>query len=143
MKTYTVHCNCHSVELTLTGDPKVRAICHCIDCRELLDGPFYPVAVWSGENALITQGEEHVGIYQHPRLQMKKYFCRHCGEVLFNTNSAALRVVPQWLIAKNHHNRLPRELTASAHIFYEQRIVDVSDKLPKHLRGFSSPLIED
>jgi len=142
MKTYTVHCSCNRIELSLCGEPRARVICHCIDCRELLDGPFYPVTVWTDQTASITRGESNLSIYKHPRLKMKKYFCTNCGEVLFNTNSVDWRAVPQWLIAKNHNNQLPRELTAVTHVFYEQRIIDVSDNLPKHLRGFSSPLFE-
>jgi len=130
MKIYTVHCSCNRIELSLYGEPKARVICHCIDCRELLDGPFYPVTVWTDHTASITRGK------------MKKYFCTNCGEVLFNTNSVDWQAVPQWLIAKSYDNQLPLELTAVAHIFYEQRIIDVSDNLPKHLRGFSSPLFE-
>lgn len=142
MNTYTIHCDCNSVELTLSGEPKVRAYCHCIDCRALLNTPFAPVTAWEEQSASFTKGEEHISIYQHPTLRMKKYFCSHCGEVLFNTNCVDWRVVPQLLIAKSHDDQLPEELTSTAHIFYEQRVVDVSDDLPKHMRGFSSALFE-
>ncbi|WP_461521787.1 GFA family protein [Porticoccus sp.] len=142
MNTYSLHCSCNSVELTLSGEPKVKAYCHCIDCRELLNSPFSPVTAWEEDNAAIVKGADSVTVYQHPTLRMRKYFCSNCGEVLFNTNCVDWRVVPQLLIAKNYDHQLPEELTATAHIFYEQRVVDISDELPKHMRGFSSPLFE-
>lgn len=142
MSTYNLHCACNNVSVTLSGEPKVKAYCHCIDCRELLNTPFSPVTAWEEENVSISSGEDSVSVYQHPTLRMRKYFCSTCGDVLFNTNCVDWRIVPQLLIAKNYDNQLPQELTSTAHIFYEQRIVDVSDDLPKHLRGFSSPVFE-
>jgi hypothetical protein len=38
--TYSIQCNCGTVKMTLTGEPKVRGVCHCEDCRELLESPF-------------------------------------------------------------------------------------------------------
>ena len=47
---YKIQCNCGSTELTITNNPKVRGICHCEDCRELLDVPFHTVNAWEKEN---------------------------------------------------------------------------------------------
>lgn len=143
MSTYNLHCACNTVELTLSGEPKVKAYCHCIDCRELMNTPFAPVTAWTEESVSITKGEESITVYQHPTLRMRKYFCSSCGEVLFNSNCVDWRVVPQLLIAKSYDNQLPEELASIAHIFYEQRVVSVSDDLPKHTRGLSSPVFEE
>lgn len=66
---------------------------------------------------------------------MKRYFCSRCGEVLFNTNSMGWHVVSQLLLTKCNNDTLPEELGSNKHFFYEQRIVDVADGLPKYLRG--------
>jgi hypothetical protein len=70
----------------------------------------------------------------------ERCFCAHCGEVLFNTNVAGWRVVSQLLIAKCNDDELPAELRSDKHFFYEQRIVDVDDDLPKYLRGTDGPV---
>jgi hypothetical protein len=66
---------------------------------------------------------------------MKWLFCSHCGEVLFNTNSVGWQVVSQWLIAKCNDDELPPEICSDKHFFYEQRVFDIDDELPKYLRG--------
>ncbi len=139
-KTYSVYCDCKTVGLTLIGKPIVHAYCHCNDCRELLDIPYHSVTAWKEENASIEKGEDQLAFFQHPTKQMKKYFCKNCGETLFNTNSMGWRVVTQLMIAKNNGNVLPNELSSNKHFFYEQRVIDIDDDLPKYLRGTDGPM---
>ena len=88
-------------------------------------------------------GAEYLAVYQHPQLAMQKHYCYKCGEVLFNTNIMDWRVVSQLLISKCYDNQLPEELSSDKHFFYEQRITDIDDELPKYLRGTDGPLYED
>ena len=90
----------------------------------------------------ITDGKDNLVEYQHPELDMKRVFCANCGEVLFNTNSMGWRVVSQWLIAKCSDGKLPHELCSDKHFFYEQRVIDIDDELPKFLRGTDGPLLK-
>ncbi len=144
MKTmsYRINCKCRNVEVTLLNRPVVRAFCHCTDCRDLLDIPFHSVAAWEEENVSIDEGQEAIVIFQHPELKMQKHFCKRCGEVLFNTNGMNWRVVSQLLISKCNNNMLPPELSSNRHFFYEPRIIDIQDNLPKYLRGTDGPLFE-
>ena len=137
---YKGHCDCGSLELSITGHPIVRGYCHCVDCRELLNVPYHAVTAWNSEDVTITNGGNTLTEYQHPELDMKRVFCANCGEVLFNTNSAGWRVVSQWLIAKCNGGKLPPELCSDKHFFYEQRVSDIDDELPKYLRGTNGPL---
>lgn len=140
--TYKIHCKCGSVEVLLSNKPIVHAFCHCADCRELLDIPYHSVTAWKEENVSIDKGQDAITVFQHPTLKMQKHFCKHCGEVLFNTNSMNWRVVSQLLIAKCNENELPEELASNRHFFYEQRVTNINDKLPKYLRGTDGPLYE-
>ncbi|MCG6940289.1 MAG: GFA family protein [Thiohalocapsa sp.] len=141
-ETYKVHCTCAAVELTITGAPIVHAHCHCMDCRELLNLPYCPVAAWSASQVVVSRGAKSLVEYQHPKLGMRRAFCPRCGEVLYNTNAMGWRVVSQLLLAKCNRGVLPAELAPDKHFFYEQRVVDVHDHLPKYLRGSSGPLFE-
>ena len=141
--SYNIHCQCGNVKVTLSNKPIVHAFCHCADCRDLLDIPFHSVTAWNEEDVSIDRGIEGITIYQHPELSMQKYFCSHCGEVLFNTNSMNWRVVSQLLISKCNNNELPPELSSNRHFFYEKRITDIQDSLPKYLRGTDGPLYEN
>lgn len=128
---HKVHCDCGSVELTMTGNPKVHAFCHCEDCRELLQVPYHSVLAWEGEHVVVSKGNEEVVKFQHPSKRMQRIFCKHCGDVLYNTNAMGWKLVSQLMYRKCNDNQLPEALTSNAHFFYERRIIDIDDALPK------------
>ena len=142
-KEYTVHCQCGAIEVQLRNSPIVHAFCHCSDCRDLLDFPFHAVTAWKNEDAVIVKGEKDLSVYKHPSLEMTMCFCRHCCETVFNTNVMDWRVISQLLISKCYNNEIPEKLRSDKHFFYEQRVVDIQDGLPKFLRGTDGPLYED
>ena len=129
---YKIHCECGAVSLQLTGLPRVKGYCHCEDCRELLDIPFHSVTAWNKDQVAIVSGDDNLIEYQHPRLEMKRIYCSHCGETLYNTNAMDWRVVSQLLIRKCNDDELPAELHSESHFFYDRRIIDIDDDLPKH-----------
>ena len=53
------------------------------------------------------------------------------------------RVISQLLISKCNNNETPEDLRSDKHFYYEQRVVDIQDELPKFLRGTDGPLYED
>ncbi|ODB87617.1 hypothetical protein A3195_00530 [Candidatus Thiodiazotropha endoloripes] len=128
---YRVQCDCGRVELSMIGEPKVHAYCHCEDCRNLLDVPYHSIVAWDAEQVAITSGEEQITEYKYPTLTMTRVFCKHCGEVLYNTNAMGWKLVSQLLISKCNNGELPDELQSNAHYFYDRRIVDIDDKIPK------------
>lgn len=142
-KEYEVHCQCGAVEVTLKNTPIVHATCHCDDCRDLLDIPFHAVTAWNKEDVIIVKGEKNLSVYKHPSLEMTRCFCKHCGETVFNTNVMDWRVVSQYLISKCNHNEIPEKLRSDKHFFYENRVIDIQDDLPKFLRGTDGPLYDD
>ena len=130
-QTYSIACDCGAVKLRLKGEPRVRGFCHCEDCRGLLKIPYHSVTAWEGDNCEVVEGFESLAEYRHPTKSMKRYFCTHCGETLFNSNAAGWRVVSQLLIRKNYDDALPENLRSKMHFFYDRRIVDIDDELPK------------
>lgn len=130
-KPYKVQCDCGSVEVSMTGTPKVHAYCHCEDCRVLLDVPYHSIVAWEQDHVAITSGQEQSVEYRHPTLDMTRVFCKNCGETLYNTNAMGWKLVSQLLIRKCHSEELPEEFKSNAHFFYDRRIVDIDDQLPK------------
>ncbi|MCG7967437.1 MAG: GFA family protein [Candidatus Thiodiazotropha taylori] len=128
---YQVQCDCGRVALSMSGEPRVHAFCHCEDCRNLLDVPYHSIVAWDATQVSITSGEGQVTEYKYPTLEMTRVFCNHCGEVLYNTNAMGWRLVSQLLISKCHDGELPEELHSNAHYFYDRRIVDIDDRIPK------------
>ncbi len=140
--TYEIRCACGSVKASISNKPISHVHCHCSDCRDLLNVPFHSLTAWSKEDVVVDEGDEFVEVFQHPHLAMQKNYCSKCGEVLFNTNIMDWRVVSQHLIAKCNDNQLPEELASDKHVYYEQRIINIDDDLPKFLRGTDGPEYE-
>lgn len=128
---YRVTCDCGSVKVTMSGEPRVRGFCHCEDCRELLDIPYHSVTAWNKDQVTVEEGSEGLVEYPHPTKSMKRYFCGRCGETLFNSNAMDWRIVSQLLIRKCYGGELPEPLRSKSHFFYGRRIVDIDDDLPK------------
>jgi len=116
----------------MTDAPRVHAYCHCEDCRALLDVPYHSIVAWEPDNVGITSGEEHTIEYKYPTLDMTRVFCKHCGETLYNTNAVGWKLVSQLLIRKCNYDELPTKFQSNAHFFYDRRIVDIDDPLPKN-----------
>ena len=131
MRTSKIHCDCNAVEITMSGDPKVHAFCHCEDCRELLQVPYHSIIAWEPDKVEITKGKENVVEYQHPSKRMKRVFCKHCGDVLYNTNAMGWKLISQLMFQKCNPGKLPTAFQSNAHFFYDRRIVDIKDELPK------------
>ncbi len=128
---YKVHCDCGAVEVEMSGSPRVQAFCHCEDCRALLDVPYHSVTAWDVDKVRITSGEGDVVEYKYPTLEMTRVFCKHCGETVYNTNAMGWRLVSQLLIRKCNEDELPKEFESNAHFYYDRRIVNIDDELPK------------
>jgi len=142
VKSYKVRCDCGSVELEMTGKPVVHAFCHCQDCRDLLDTPFNSLTAWDSEKVRVLKGEDSLLEYKYPGKEIIRYSCKSCGELLFNTNIYKWRLVSQTLIQKCNANSLPGELESDKHFYYEERVIDIKDNLPKYLQGVDGPLYE-
>ena len=131
MTQYSVHCDCETVEITMNDRPKVHAFCHCEDCRELLQVPYHSVLAWESGQVGFSKGQKDVVEYQHPSKNMKRIFCKHCGDVLYNTNAMGWKIVSQLMFRKCNGPEFPDGFASNAHFFYDRRIVDVDDVLPK------------
>ena len=128
---HQVHCDCGEVEVTTSGAPRVHGYCHCEDCRELLQVPYHSVLAWEPDQVSIIKGEGDVIAYQHPRKRMTRVFCRHCGDVLYNTNAMGWKLISQLMFKKCNGDALPEGFESTSHFFYDRRVIDIADSLPK------------
>jgi len=127
----TVHCDCNTVEVTMNGAPKVHAFCHCEDCRDLLQVPYHSVLAWESDQVHISRGANDIVSFQHPTKNMKRIFCSHCGDVLYNTNAMGWKLISQLMFRKCNGDQLPDAFQSNAHFFYDRRLVEIEDSLPK------------
>lgn len=89
---------------------------------------------WNVEAAKLN-GSEAI-TFPHPTKQLSRTFCSSCGDTVFGTNRLGMRVVPNGLVARATGGILPEHFQPTMHLFYRQRIIDVTDTLTKFLDGW-------
>ena len=138
----TLQCICGRVQLRIAGSPAARANCHCNACRDFYGTPVLSATAWDPAHVTVERGAADLIAFQHPTRQLKRHFCRHCGETLFGNNRLGMAVIPNSLFARAAQNGLPDALAPTMHLFYRHRVVDVADALPKSLDGWDGPMYD-
>ena len=78
MTKYKGECFCGSVQVEVTGEPAVMAICHCKLCRGWSAAPVTGAALWEPENFKVSKGEEFLSSYSKVQGHDRKW-CNKCG----------------------------------------------------------------
>jgi len=96
MPTSTGSCFCGKVKISYTGEPVVKALCHCLHCRKI-SGSAFSVNLMvptdgfkvTGSPKAITTSETDSGN------SITSYFCPDCGSTLYRDGESnpALKVV--------------------------------------------------
>lgn len=134
----TITCLCGALSVQLQGAPVARANCHCATCRDFYATSMFSATAW--EAVAVTPVSGAAAQFQHPSKQLSRTFCPACGEVLFGTNRLGMRVVPNALIARATAGHLEEALAPTMHLFYRDRVIDITDALPKYLDGWDGAL---
>jgi hypothetical protein len=136
----TLRCDCGAVVMAIAGEPVARAICHCHACRDLYGSTLLEATAWMPEQ-VVHQGDPAALLdYAHPVRDMRRYSCRHCGELVHGRNRLGMIVIPNARFARHHGGQLPERLMPAMHLFYASRSFDIADELPKYLEGWDGPL---
>jgi len=79
-------CCCGATRIKFTGEPQVKALCHCEDCKRITGSAFSTNIVVPGEGFSVIKGT--------PKEYTKKadggnsitsHFCGECGSTLFRS----------------------------------------------------------
>lgn len=124
-------CSCGHVAFELRGPPLFRVLCHCSICQRFNDAPFADVIVYASTSvADPVDGTVSFETYKPPP-NVRRGNCVKCGDAAIE--KFAMPLFPKLTIvpAAVHgpSTQLPEPV---AHIFYETRLVDADDTLPKH-----------
>ncbi len=124
-------CPCGAVKLTLRRSPIARWHCHCTICHAVYRKPYSDeTIVWARDVEI--KGLDHIEFKRYrPPPAASRGICRQCGSpvVAFFSMTSLMRiaVVPSHLYVDQ--TDLP---PSRAHVFYETRVRDIGDELPKH-----------
>jgi len=131
-----VPCSCPGghAAFPVKGAPLFRFFCHCTICQRFNDAPYADMLVYRAEDVDLPPpgAVEFVTLKPPPNVRRGK--CAHCGAPTIETFHVPLLPKLTMVPRAVHPNdaALPQ---SSAHVFYETRIDDADDALPKH-EGF-------
>ncbi len=127
-------CQCGHVKFDVAGQPKFRMLCHCTICQAFNQAPHADVVVFKTAQ-IQTPSSDHVTFKTMKRPpNVKRGACLQCGQAAIEVFDMPLfpklTMVPAGMFA--HAENLPGPV---AHMFYESRISNHDDHIPKY-RGF-------
>ena len=64
MVTHKGECFCGAVQIAVSGEPEGMGYCHCRSCRWWSAAPVNAFTLWKPDAVCITEGAEHVGMFQ-------------------------------------------------------------------------------
>jgi len=127
----TGRCHCGEVSWEGFGEPAVTFYCHCSLCRRSGGAAFVGAAAFKPEN-VVFHGEANIRDYVPPNSKVPRRYCKLCGSYVAEDARPVLGVyaLPIGLCQEP----VAEIYRPKQHIFYDSRIVDVSDTLPKYLK---------
>jgi hypothetical protein len=128
MLTYWGACFCGAVHVEASGEPKAMGYCHCTSCRIWSGGPVNAFTLWKPGAVRVTQGAEHVAVFQKTEFSQRQY-CRRCGGHLMAKHP------PLGLVDVFAATLPALEFSPGVHVNYAETVLPLRDGLPK-LRDF-------
>ncbi len=131
-------CTCGTFSFETTRAPTARFVCHCLFCQNFTGEAFSDVSVlmahqieMKGTDALI-----HKKYRLPPNLNRTR--CAKCGKPAMETMGAG----PLKLVFVPSKNFVEQALLppVQAHVFYNRRVADITDHLPKFEHYWSSQI---
>ncbi|KAL7796092.1 Mss4-like protein [Trichoderma ceciliae] len=128
-------CHCGRVKYWLSKDcPLASKYCHCNDCRVIHGAPFQWAAIFQKSDMAFQNGTENLRFYNSGSKSTEhelpcKVSCSHCGTLIMDEGRSMALLFPTLLSFQNEAQR--RNFDVQCHLFYPQRVVDLSDGKPK------------
>jgi hypothetical protein len=142
-RTYAMRaaCDCGTCVVEAKQPPKVRFNCHCTLCQAFTGDAYSDMMVVPASRAVV-KNEDWINYkkykkFRFPPPNLSRGRCRKCGKPFIET----------WGFGRNHvllfvraaRFERPELLPAlEAHMFYEHRVRDIDDGIPKHEGYFAS-----
>jgi len=121
-------CYCGATGWEGIGEPAVTFNCHCSLCRRAGGAAFVSAAAFKPEN-VVFKGEANIRDYTPSGSRVPRRYCKQCGSYIAEDARPVLGVyaLPIGLC----QDPVDPIYAPKQHIFYDSRICDVSDTLPK------------
>ncbi|MFT5573671.1 MAG: hypothetical protein ACI9FR_002606 [Cryomorphaceae bacterium] len=133
-------CECGSVSYLVPSKPLFRMYCHCSICQKFNDAAYGDICVY--RSADVERPKEGLVKFStfRPPPNVQRGKCTSCKkpaiEILEAPLFPKLILVPGSML--RNRDLLPESV---GHVFYEGRVADVQDGLPKHNGYLKSQLV--
>ena len=136
LATLEASCFCGAVKLAVdvAKPPLAVSICHCRTCRQLTGAPMLANLVLPSD-AVKFEHEENALTSLKTSKHVTRHRCASCASPIYATLGKGRAVVPLALFS-----RLPEGWEPQHHMYYDRRVLDVADDLPKYRRNFGGVL---
>ncbi|KAF7785196.1 hypothetical protein Agabi119p4_1361 [Agaricus bisporus var. burnettii] len=136
--SFEASCFCGAASWRLEGEPLLSVYCHCTGCQRRTGAPFihglhFPATSfsWTHQNSDAVFSTTSL----NPGSQWLTYRCQTC----YTHIGAMNPFLNLWTLRAAHLNRDPAtklfidadKIKPTAHIFYDTRVLDVPDGIPK------------
>lgn len=131
MASSQAQCDCGATRFYVSGPALLRAYCHCTICQAYNQGPFADVCLFRAQDVEVPPAEQvSFKSWQPPGLVLRGQ-CTACSkpalEKLRMPGLPKLVLVPSANLADSVDVPQPK-----LHMFYNSRVADMDDKLPKY-----------
>jgi hypothetical protein len=123
-------CSCGAFSFETRKVPSARFVCHCLFCQDFTGLPHADVTVLASRH-VDAVGMERLSYRKYrPPPNLNRGRCRICGKPAIETMGAW----PLKLMFIPSANFVEQELLPPVHmhVFYNRRVADVTDDLPKY-----------
>jgi hypothetical protein len=125
-------CLCGASRFSVAGNPIGRFFCHCTICQKAYRKPFADVTFFGGGSIRLPANQPVEFRRHRAPPAMRRGRCAKCGSPVVNLLGRGLTLA---FVPSQNFPR-PAELPApDRHIFYDRRVADIADSVPK-LRGY-------
>lgn len=121
------YCSCKANSFVVNAKPIARFVCHCTICQAYTGKPSSDVTVLLAKDVdALSIGKTKFKRWKLPP-NIRRGTCTQCHKPSIEFGFGVLAFVPT--ANYSHPEALP---APSMHIFYDSRVADVADDLPKH-----------
>lgn len=132
---YRAACFCGKVRYEVSAEPVDAKLCHCRACQTLHGAPMQWAAIFQKHHMRFTSGLDLLRFYNserdmNERILPCKVSCSLCGTPIADEGRRMWLAFPT-LFDFEQGTEMPDSFKPTCHLFYDQRVIDIHDNLPK------------
>ncbi|KAJ6110843.1 hypothetical protein N7486_003078 [Penicillium sp. IBT 16267x] len=133
-------CQCGRITYAMNRDRPLNAkFCHCRGCQVMHGAPFQLAAIFHKQDISFAKGSSGLSFFS-ATLNSQKYdmptkvSCSYCHTLIMDEGSNTCLVYPQLIQLEGSAEERRKQLEVfkpTCHIFYQERMFDMPDGIPK------------